>query len=112
MKFRNHDVDNSDNNFKQLFDFTPDRCFRMLICGPSGSGKTNVLINMILYLLYYDKIYTYGKNLEQSKYQFLLRKMKPINKETGYEVIETFKKNDKTFQSERHVSTATSVIFS
>ena len=71
MKFLNYDVHNSDKNFKQLYDFMPDRCFRLLICGPSGSGKTNVLINMILDLLYYDKIYTYEKNLEQCKYQFL-----------------------------------------
>ena len=61
MKFRNYDVDNSDNDFKQLYDFTPNSTFRMVICGPSGSGKTNVLISIILELLYYDKIYIYGK---------------------------------------------------
>ena len=47
------------------------------------------MVNMILDLLYYDKIYIYGKELEQSKYQFLLKKGKPINKEVGYQVIET-----------------------
>ena len=43
MKFRNYDIDNSDNDLKQLYDFMPNSTFRMLIC-PSGSGKTNVLI--------------------------------------------------------------------
>ena len=61
MKFHNYDINNSDNNFKQLYKFMPDSTFWMLICGPSGSGKTNVLLNMILELLYYDKIYNYGK---------------------------------------------------
>ena len=68
MKFHKYDVDNSDNDFKQLYDFMPNRCFKLL--SPSGSGKTNVLLNMILELLCYDKIYIYGKNLEQSKYHF------------------------------------------
>ena len=62
MKFRNYDIGDNNNNFKQLYDFMPNSTFRMLICGPSGSGKTNVLISMILELLYYDKIYIYGKN--------------------------------------------------
>ena len=42
--------------FAILFDSCTDL---LLICGPSGSGKTNVLINMILELLYCDKIYIY-----------------------------------------------------
>ena len=36
--------DSNDDNFgkyKQLYNFMPNKCFRMLICGPSGSGKTN-----------------------------------------------------------------------
>ena len=61
----------------------------MLICGPSGSGKTNTLMHMIYNLLYFDKIYLYAKNLEQSKYH----KFKPISDEAGYDVIEA--SNDK-----------------
>ena len=75
-------------SYKQLLHFMPNKSFRMLICGPSGSGKTNVLLDMILRLLYYDKIYLYAKNLEQSKYQKLLKTFQPINKEAGYKVIE------------------------
>ena len=66
----------------------PNQNFRMLICGPSGSGKTNLLLDMILRLLYFDKVHLYAKNLEQAKYQFLQRTCDPINKEVGYDVIE------------------------
>ena len=85
----NYGIDDIDNDFKQLYDFIPNSTFRMLICGPSGSGKTNVLINMVLELLYYDKIYIYGKNL-QSRYRYLEKKMRPISEEAGYDVVETY----------------------
>ena len=58
----------------------------MLICGPSGSGKTNVLLDIIFRLLFYDKIYLHAKNLEQSKYQLLLKQIQTINKKVGYDV--------------------------
>ena len=94
MKIPNYDVeDDTVKNFKQLYSFMPDRCFRMLICGPSGSGKTNTLMHMICRLLYFDKVHLYAKNLEQSKYQNILDTFKPISKEVGYNVIEA--SNDK-----------------
>ena len=71
----------------------PDRCVRMLACGPSGSGKTNLLLDMIYRLLYYDKIYLYAKNLQQSKYQHPTKLFEPISKEACYPVIEA--SNDK-----------------
>ena len=49
--------------------------YRMLIIGPSGSGKTNSLLNLtqqgnnII-----DKIYLYTKDLEEPKYQFLIKR--------------------------------------
>ena len=50
--------------------------YRMLIIGPSGSGKTNALLNLIQQdnnnLI--DKIYLYAKDLEEPKYQFLIKK--------------------------------------
>ena len=67
----------------------PDRCFRMLICGPSGCGKTNTLVFMINNLLYFDKIYLYAKNLQQDKYQRLLKEFEPFSKDVGYPIIET-----------------------
>ena len=48
----------------------------MLIIGTSGSGKTNTLINLIKKdsnnLI--GKIYLYAKNLDEPKYQFLIKK--------------------------------------
>ena len=88
MKIPNYDCQDPITNFKQLRPFMPDRTFRMLICGPSGSGKTNVLLDMIFRLLFYDKIYLYAKNLDQTKYQHLLKTFRPISKEAGYDVVE------------------------
>ena len=76
------------SNFKQLYDFMPNQCFRMLICGPSGSGKTNTLLHMIYKLLYFDKIFLYAKNLEQSKYRKLIDVFQPMSDEVGYDIIE------------------------
>ena len=89
MIIPNYDVENDVvSNFRQLYDFMPDRCFRMLVCGPSGSGKTNTLMHMIYDLLYFDKAFLYAKNLEQSKYQKLMDEFQPISNEVGYDVIE------------------------
>ena len=91
MRIPNYDVeDDAVSNYKQLYDFMPHQCFRMLICGPSGSGKTNTLIHMIYNLLYFDKVYLYAKNLAQSKYQNLMDVFKLISDddEVGYDVIE------------------------
>ena len=53
----------------------------MLIIGPSGSGKTNALLNLIQQqdrddLI--DKIYLYAKDLDESKYQFLIKKREDV----------------------------------
>ena len=65
--------------------------FRMLICGPSNSGKTNILMKMIYFLLEFDKIYLFSKNLNQNKYQNLLQDFaEQINPKVGYEVIEAY----------------------
>ena len=89
MRIPNYDTeDDMASNFRQLYDFMPNQCFRMLVCGPSGSGKTNTLMHMIYNLLYYDKVYLYAKNLDQSKYQNLMDMFQPIINEAGYYVIE------------------------
>ena len=47
----------------------------MLIIGPSGSGKTNILLNLIQQdNNINDKTYLYAKDLEEPKYQFLIKK--------------------------------------
>ena len=40
-------------------------------------------------LLYYDKIYIYAKNIEQSTYPDLTKTFKPISDEIGYDVFES-----------------------
>ena len=56
--------ENKDNNWP----------FRMLIIGPSGSGKTNTLLHLINDLHPIDKIYLYGKDLQEPKYEYLINK--------------------------------------
>ena len=49
----------------------------MLIIGPSRSGKTNALLNLIQKQNSnnpIDRIYFYGKDLSEPKYQFLIEK--------------------------------------
>ena len=50
--------------------------YRMLIIGSSGSGKTNALLNLIQNnnnnLI--DKIYLNAKDLDEPKYQLLIKK--------------------------------------
>ena len=46
-----------------------------MLIGPSGSGKTNYLLNSIQRdNNIIDKIYLYAKDLEESKYKFLINK--------------------------------------
>ena len=94
MEIPNFDIDNKNKKFKQLYSFMPNDTFRMLICGNSGSGKTNLLYHMLIEpLLYCDKIYLYAKNLEQEKYQNLMKEMNEASAEAGYNVMEV--RNDK-----------------
>ena len=48
---------------------------------------------MIEPLLYCDKIYLYAKNLEQEKYQKLMKEMNEASEETEYNLMEV--SNDK-----------------
>ena len=56
--------------------------YRMLITGPTGSEKTNALLNLIQKdngnLI--DKIYLYAKDLDEPKYQFLIKKRENAGK--------------------------------
>ena len=66
----------------------PDDTFRMLICGGSGSGKTNLLYHMLTEpLVFYDQIHLYAKNLEQEKYQNMIKKFDKISQSVGYDVL-------------------------
>ena len=90
MEIPNYDSDGeaADKKFKQLFPYMPLDTFRMLTCGNSGSGKTNLLYHMLIHpLLYYDEIYLYTRNLEQQKYQRLMKKMRELSCKFGYEIL-------------------------
>ena len=89
MEIPNYDCQSDKmNSYKQLYQYMPDDTFRMLICGGSGSGKTNLLYHMLMKpLVYYDQIYLYAKNLEQEKYQNMMRDFDEISQSVGYDVL-------------------------
>ena len=79
MEIPNYDNNGDEDKFIYLHDFMPNKIFRMLICGGSGSGKTNLLLHILKEpLIYYDKLYIYAKNLEQTKYQELIKCLSKI----------------------------------
>ena len=70
---------NEDHNLK--WQYIPDHPYRMLIIGGFGSGKTNALLNLIEEQdsdSLIDKIYLYAKDLNELKYQFLIKKGKDV----------------------------------
>ena len=52
----------------------PDHPYRVLLIGGSGSGKTNAILNLINHEPDIDKIYLYGKDQYETKYQLLINK--------------------------------------
>ena len=69
----------NENNKKhnEKWPYIPDHPDRIIISGGSGSGKTNILLNLIKEQDYHDvidKIYLYPRDLNEPKYQFLIKK--------------------------------------
>ena len=64
------------HNSKWLY--IPDHPYRILIVGGSGSGKTNALLNLINNQPDIDKIYLYGKDPYEKKYQYLINKREKV----------------------------------
>ena len=58
--------------------YIPDHPYRILIIGGSGSRKTNALINLINAQHDTDKMYWYARDLNELKYQFLIKKREDI----------------------------------
>ena len=54
-----------------------DHLYRMLIIGGSEPGKTNVLLNLIKNDDI-DKIYLYGKDLNETKYEFWIKRREDV----------------------------------
>ena len=65
---------NKEDNKK--WPFIPDQPYRILIIVGSWSGKTNTVLNLIKEQDYIDKIYLYAKDLNEPKYEFLIKKRK------------------------------------
>ena len=56
--------------------YIPDHLYRLLIIRGSGSGKTNTLLNLINEQHDIDKIYLYTRDLNEPKYEILIKKYK------------------------------------
>ena len=69
---------NKENDEKWLF--IPDHPYGILIIRGSGSGKTNVLLKSIKEQDDIDKMYLYAKDLNESKYGFLIKKSEDVGK--------------------------------
>ena len=64
---------NKEHNEK--WPYIPDHPYRIIIIGGSGSGKRNTLLNLIKEqdnCDVIDKVYLYARDLNKSKYQFLI----------------------------------------
>jgi hypothetical protein len=55
-----------DKTYSKNF-LAPQIVFRMLISGASGGGKTNMMMNLILHHLRFDKLYLYSRHLYDPK---------------------------------------------
>lgn len=67
--------------YKNKSELAPQWPFRLLVVGASSRGKTNVIVNMIMKQLYFDKIYLYFKDSTENKYQFLISYFTSLEKQ-------------------------------
>ena len=80
--FNLDDITNENNKeHNEKWPYIPDHPYRILIIGGSGSGKTNALLNLIKEQdsdSLIDKIYLYAKDVNELKYQFLIKKREDV----------------------------------
>ena len=76
----NLDSITNENNKKhnEKWPYIPDHPYRIIIIGGSGSGKTNALINLINEQNDIDKIYLYARDLNEPKYEYLIKKREDV----------------------------------
>ena len=75
----NLDSITNENNEKhnEKWPYIPDHLYRIIMIGGSGSWKTNALIDLINEQDYHDvidKIYLYARDLNEPKYEYLIKK--------------------------------------
>ena len=65
-----------ENNKKhyEKWPYIPNHPYQILTIGGSGSGKTNALINLINEQNDIHKIYLYARDLNEPKYEYLIKK--------------------------------------
>lgn len=87
--------------YKQLKTPYPnyDKCkldvpMRMLICGGSGEGKTNSLLNIIVLMQYYTRIFIYARKLDEPLYAEMIRVLEMLGKKWGRTIV-TYSSNVK-----------------
>src|SRR5688572_12993862 len=66
-----HFVPVKDASHVNKYQLVPKWPFRLLVCGNSGSGKTNLLLNLVLQYLSFDRLIVFAKDLSEPKYEFL-----------------------------------------
>lgn len=90
MEFKTHASKLPIINFDCISPYESSKCkrhgellpnsVRAVFCGPSNCGKTNALLTLITHPngLRFENIYLYSKSLNQPKYQFLEKLIKPL----------------------------------
>ena len=73
-----HITNKNNREHNEKWPYILDYSYRILIIGGSGSGKTNTLLNLIKEENNIDKIYLYGKDLSESKYECLNKKRNDV----------------------------------
>ena len=58
-----------------------DRTYRILIIWSTGSGKLNILLNLMNYKSYTNKVYLYAKDTYEAKHQLLINKLEGVGPE-------------------------------
>ena len=71
-------VNESKTKHNKNWPYTPDYPYIILLIGGSGSGETNALINVVENRPDIDKIYLYGKDPYEAKYQYLINKREGV----------------------------------
>lgn len=81
---------------------------RALIVGPSNSGKTNVMLALLEHPngIRFENVYLYSKSLQQPKYDYLRRLLKPL-KEIDFFEYET----DENIISPQNIKPNSVIIF-